>query len=44
VLFALRLEEVLLMGTFPVLNSIATTFLNLKLDKKARLQLFVYLF
>jgi len=30
VLFALRLEEVLLMGKFPVINSIVTTVFKLK--------------
>jgi hypothetical protein len=44
VLFALRLEEVLLMGTFPVANSIAIQFLNLKQDERARLQLFFFFF
>ena len=30
VLFALGLEEVLLMGTFPVINNIATTVFKFK--------------
>jgi hypothetical protein len=40
VLFALRLEEVLLMGTFPVINSIATTLFKFKAGQESQTSTF----